>query len=244
MAAVAGRLAGTNRTAASVGDSDGLVVSFGSRRARGHSMDAALSTLIASAEQGNRPAADLLFSTLYDELHRMARRELAKRGAGMTLGATTLLHEAYLDISGRERAAFPDRNRFMAYASRVMRGLIIDYARQPPGAEARRRVRDHVDRHRRRRAVPDPRRADAHQRRARRARSHRRPARADRRPQVLLRLLLRRDCGDAWPCRSARCSATGRKRGSTCTRPCGTTPRCLMSAFAARFRSSDRMDML
>jgi RNA polymerase sigma factor (TIGR02999 family) len=90
----------------------------------------ALSALVASAEQGDRAAADTLFATLYDELHRMARRELAKRGAGVTLGATTLLHEAYLDISDRERAAFPDRNRFMAYASRVMRGLIIDYARR------------------------------------------------------------------------------------------------------------------
>ena len=93
-------------------------------------MDSALSTLVASAEQGNRGAADLLFATLYEELHRMARRELAKRGAGMTLGATTLLHEAYLDISDREGAAFPDRNRFMGYAARVMRGLIIDYARR------------------------------------------------------------------------------------------------------------------
>jgi RNA polymerase sigma factor (TIGR02999 family) len=93
-------------------------------------VNSALSTLIASAEQGDRAAADTLFATLYDELHRMARRELAKRGAGVTLGATTLLHEAYLDISDRERAAFPDRNRFMAYASRVMRGLIIDYARR------------------------------------------------------------------------------------------------------------------
>jgi RNA polymerase sigma factor (TIGR02999 family) len=90
----------------------------------------ALSTLIVSAEQGDRAAADTLFAALYDELHRMARRELAKRGAGVTLGATTLLHEAYLDISDRDGAAFPDRNRFMAYASRVMRGLIIDYARR------------------------------------------------------------------------------------------------------------------
>src|SRR5262249_31993211 len=65
----------------------------------------------------------------YDELHRMARRELSRRGAGVTLGATTLLHEAYLDIADREGAAFPDRNRFMGYAARVMRGLIIDYAR-------------------------------------------------------------------------------------------------------------------
>ena len=45
-----------------------------------------------------------LFAALYDELHRMARRELAKRGAGVTLGATTLLHEAYLDISGARAA--------------------------------------------------------------------------------------------------------------------------------------------
>jgi len=59
----------------------------------------------------------------------MAKRELAKRGYGITLGATTLLHEAYLEISGREGARFPDRPRFMAYSSRVMRGLIIDYAR-------------------------------------------------------------------------------------------------------------------
>ena len=88
-----------------------------------------LTALFASAERGDRAAADALFAALYDELHRMARRELSKRGAGVTLGATTLLHDAYLNISGREGAAFPDRHRFMAYAARVMRGLIIDYAR-------------------------------------------------------------------------------------------------------------------
>ena len=70
-----------------------------------------------------------LFASLYDELHRCARRELARRGGGVTLGATTLLHETYLDMSARADASFPDRARFMAYASRVMRGLIIDYAR-------------------------------------------------------------------------------------------------------------------
>ena len=59
----------------------------------------------------------------------MAQHELARRGGGMSLGATTLLHEAYLDIAGRERAVFPDRKGFMVYASRVMRGLIIDAAR-------------------------------------------------------------------------------------------------------------------
>jgi len=60
----------------------------------------------------------------------MARRELSRRGSGVTLGATTLLHDAYLDISARAGTAFPDRNRFMGYASRVMRNIIIDYARR------------------------------------------------------------------------------------------------------------------
>jgi RNA polymerase sigma factor (TIGR02999 family) len=86
-------------------------------------------SLIASVEGGDRSAADALFAALYSELHRLARRQLARRGAGVTLGATTLLHEAYLDISKRDGPVFPDRGRFMAYAARVMRGLIIDYAR-------------------------------------------------------------------------------------------------------------------
>jgi RNA polymerase sigma factor (TIGR02999 family) len=47
----------------------------------------------------------------------------------MSLGVTTLLHEAYLDMGGRSEVAFPDRARFMGYAARVMRGLIIDHAR-------------------------------------------------------------------------------------------------------------------
>lgn len=92
-------------------------------------VDTTITALIAAAESGERSASEALFGALYAELHRLARRELAKSGGGLTLGATTLLHEAYLDISGRERAVFVDRARFMAYAARVMRGLIIDYAR-------------------------------------------------------------------------------------------------------------------
>jgi RNA polymerase sigma factor (TIGR02999 family) len=77
-----------------------------------------------------RVAADALFGTLYAELHRLARRELHRRGPVGGLGATTLLHEAYLSISGREGTNFADQARFMAYAARVMRGLIIDDVRR------------------------------------------------------------------------------------------------------------------
>ncbi len=74
--------------------------------------------------------ADVLFGTLYAELHRLARREVHRHGPVGGLSATTLLHEAYLSMSGREGPAFVDRARFMAYAARVMRGLIIDDVRR------------------------------------------------------------------------------------------------------------------
>ena len=93
-------------------------------------MESTISSLICAAESGDGAAADTLFSKLYSELHRMAKRELARKGYPATLSATTLLHEAYLDIAAREGKRFPDRPRFMGYAARVMRGLIIDHARR------------------------------------------------------------------------------------------------------------------
>jgi RNA polymerase sigma factor (TIGR02999 family) len=91
---------------------------------------APLSALIDSADHHDPAASEILFARLYSELHRIARRELHRNGSDVTLGVTTLLHEAYLEISGREGITFPDRTRFMAYAARVMRGIIIDSARQ------------------------------------------------------------------------------------------------------------------
>ncbi len=72
---------------------------------------------------------DVLFSTLYAELHRLAKRQLARQWTPARLGVTTLLHEAYLNMAKVSAASFPDRARFMGYAARVMRGLIIDHAR-------------------------------------------------------------------------------------------------------------------
>ena len=78
---------------------------------------------------GASVATDVLFSALYNELHRLARKQLARRGAPATISVTTLLHEAYLDMAERSGSSFPDQSRFMGYAARVMRGLIIDHAR-------------------------------------------------------------------------------------------------------------------
>jgi RNA polymerase sigma factor (TIGR02999 family) len=99
------------------------------RAAEGHSVEPAISSLIASAETGDPSAAQALFAALYSELHRLARSLVPRKGKDMTLGTTTLLHEAYVRMAGREGAVFPDRGRFMAYAARVMRTLIIDHVR-------------------------------------------------------------------------------------------------------------------
>jgi RNA polymerase sigma factor (TIGR02999 family) len=84
---------------------------------------------MGAAETGDGTAAEALFGALYDELHRLAKRELARHAGPVSLGATTLLHQAYIDMAAREGPTFPDRGRFMGYAARVMRGLIIDHAR-------------------------------------------------------------------------------------------------------------------
>jgi len=87
------------------------------------------SSSITASNTGGPPDAEALFGALYSELHRLAKRQLARGSSDAGLGVTTLLHEAYLDISSRHGAVFPDEARFMAYAARVMRGLIIDHAR-------------------------------------------------------------------------------------------------------------------
>ena len=88
-----------------------------------------LAALISAAEQDEGAASEALFTALYKELHRVARRELARNMGACSLGPTTILHQAYIEMSGREGVEFPDQPRFMAYAARVMRGMIIDHMR-------------------------------------------------------------------------------------------------------------------
>src|SRR5215831_16039146 len=78
---------------------------------KGCRVESAIPSLIAAAERGEGSASEALFSALYAELHQLAKRELARPGGTCSLGVTTLLHEAYLDIAGRDAASFPDRAR-------------------------------------------------------------------------------------------------------------------------------------
>src|SRR5262245_59919854 len=92
-------------------------------------MQGRLPSLLAAAENGDGAAANELFTALYDELHRLARRELARGDGRHQSGTTSLVHEVYLDLADREGVSFPDRPRCMAFVARAMRGLVIDFAR-------------------------------------------------------------------------------------------------------------------
>ena len=95
----------------------------------GDATGSSIADLTIAAELGDREATAALFTELYGQLHRLAKLELARPGGPIGLGATTLLHETYLSMASRDGASFPDRARFMKYASRAMRGLIIDESR-------------------------------------------------------------------------------------------------------------------
>ena len=90
-----------------------------------------ITVLLDAAHGGDRGAMDRVLATLYQELHSMARRQLAGQH-GHTLDATALVHEAYLKLIGRGTGAaqFDDRAHFFAYAASAMRSVIVDYARQ------------------------------------------------------------------------------------------------------------------
>lgn len=85
--------------------------------------------LLQRTAAGDTSARDPLYRVLYPMLMRLARSHLARAGT-MSLDAPGLLHEAYLRLN--EQTKLPDRNRrvFFAYASRVMRSVVIDYVRE------------------------------------------------------------------------------------------------------------------
>jgi RNA polymerase sigma factor (TIGR02999 family) len=72
---------------------------------------------------------EALFTSLYQDLRRLARREVRRIGAGDVLSTGTLVHEAWLDISKSPALDFDEPGRFLAYAARTMRGLVIDRVR-------------------------------------------------------------------------------------------------------------------
>jgi len=78
---------------------------------------------------GDASALNELTPALYRELHQIASRHLRGERPNHTLQPTALVHEAYLKIFDSQTRAFADEVHFLAVASRVMRQVLVDYAR-------------------------------------------------------------------------------------------------------------------
>jgi RNA polymerase sigma factor (TIGR02999 family) len=85
--------------------------------------------LIGRAREGDRSAAEALFRAVYDDLHRIAARQVG-RGEGGGHGSTSLVHEAYLRLAKPESLGVNDRSHFFAVAARAMRQIAVDHARE------------------------------------------------------------------------------------------------------------------
>jgi RNA polymerase sigma factor (TIGR02999 family) len=102
-----------------------------------------LTQLIASARQGDRDAAAALFTLLYEDLRRIARSKLRQHQTMTLLDTTSLVHESYMKLLGAGTLPVEDRRHFFAYAARVMRSVIVDFARAR-AAERRGGDADHL----------------------------------------------------------------------------------------------------
>ena len=89
----------------------------------------------APAGPGDPGAHDEAFPLVYDELRRLARRQLRREADGHTLSTTALVHEAYLRLADQTRGRWQDRAHFLAIAATAMRRILVDHARRHHAAK-------------------------------------------------------------------------------------------------------------
>jgi RNA polymerase sigma-70 factor, ECF subfamily len=85
--------------------------------------------LLNDWSNGDQDALNRLMPLVYDELHRLASRYLRRERVGHTLQTTALVHEAYLKLVDQKKANWENRVQFFAAAAKVMRHVLVDYAR-------------------------------------------------------------------------------------------------------------------
>jgi RNA polymerase sigma factor (TIGR02999 family) len=85
--------------------------------------------LLLRAGDGEVAAVESMFPLVYDELRRLAHRQLSHESPGRTLGTTELVHEAYLRLIDQTRVQWTGRAHFMAIAATAMRRILVDRAR-------------------------------------------------------------------------------------------------------------------
>lgn len=88
-----------------------------------------ITALLQELEAGQPAALDRLVEVAYPELHRIAHRHCEHERSSSTLQCTAIVHEAWIRLAQAQRSTWKDRTHFFAFASRLMRSILIDYAR-------------------------------------------------------------------------------------------------------------------
>jgi RNA polymerase sigma factor (TIGR02999 family) len=88
-----------------------------------------ITQLLGALSSGDRSALDVLFPLVYDELRRLARRQLQHERPGHTLDSVALVNEAYLKLVDQGNVRWQNRAHFFAISARAMRTILVDYAR-------------------------------------------------------------------------------------------------------------------
>ena len=108
-----------------------------------HVSDQPITQLLRRVAEGEKVAEDALFSAVYDELRHLAGWFLRAERPGHTLQPTELVNEVYLRMLGNLQQSWNDRAHFFRVASKVMRQILVDYARKR-NADKRRNVGDSI----------------------------------------------------------------------------------------------------
>lgn len=94
-----------------------------------------ITALLQAWSAGHEDALRKLIPLVYPDLKALANRQIARVGSGHTLQATALVHEAYLRLAQKIDVSWNDRVHFFAVAARIMRGILVDYARSERAAK-------------------------------------------------------------------------------------------------------------
>ncbi len=95
----------------------------------------AVTELLAAWRGGDTAARDRMIELVYDELHSIAQRQLARERSNHTLQPTALVHEAFMRLAGQRKIEFNDRAHLLGVAAQVMRRILIDHARRHGAAK-------------------------------------------------------------------------------------------------------------
>jgi RNA polymerase sigma-70 factor (ECF subfamily) len=89
-----------------------------------------ITQLLARWSDGDATALDRLMPLVYDELHKLARASLRRDRLNRSMQPTALVHEAYLRLVAQGEASWASRVQFFGMAAKLMRNILVDYARQ------------------------------------------------------------------------------------------------------------------